>query len=72
MSMTKQQAIDTIANAIVVARDFCADEGEAARDAFADLGFTFTQRRLRYAQHRANGIWRTSQRDAGVPQRYWR
>ena len=70
--MNKQQAIDAIANAIVIARDFCANEREAATDEFHNIGFTFTESRLRYAQHRANGIWRTSQRDAGVPEKFWR
>lgn len=70
--MTKNDAINELANAIVVARDFCADEVQAAKDKAHDIGFAITQRRLRFAQHRANGIWRDSQRDAGVPQKYWR
>ena len=70
--MTKTEALHRIANTIVVTRDFCGDERQAARDAFADLGMTWTERRYRYARHVANGIWRTHQRDAGVPEKYWR
>lgn len=58
--------IETLAEAIVSARDFCGNEREALYDSASDLGIKVTKEIRAAAFAEANKIWSENQRAAGV------
>ena len=68
-----------MAEAIVTCRDFCGNEAEAAADAYWDATDGLDPSTDEHypdllfdAQTRADLIWRESQKQAGVPEKYWK
>ena len=59
-----------LARVIVNCRDLCGNENEAARNWFADYEIQYDEQVHAKARSIANGIWRQSQRDAGVNPKY--
>ena len=68
----RARAVADAAHAIVVARDFCGNEREAAREALAEHGLRAEPDVLAEAMGVANSTWRASQRAAGVKPIYYR
>mgnify|MGYP006435713141 CR=1 FL=1 len=62
------ETVDQILNA----REFCADEMEAARETLLEYGYTPSPERLACAFGQANNQWRTYQKQAGVDPKYRR
>ena len=58
--------LNSAAQAIITARDFCGDEREAVRDYAAENGILFSRDFLIEARRRADAIWAGYQRAAGV------
>jgi len=61
-----EKTIETLAEAICGAREFCGNEREALADAAADLGIKLTPEMRSAAFWRAGEIWAGYQTAAGV------
>ena len=68
--MTRTDAIENAATHICTCREFCGDEKQAVSDWCADNGILFSVNFYRAANFRANAIWNSWQRQAGVPEKY--
>ena len=64
--MNETAAIQSAANAILNARDFCGSEREEAREAFSGFGIKMTSALYKQAMNAADGEWCASQVEAGV------
>jgi len=66
--------IKTMTDAIVITRDFCGNESQAAIDAGLEAGFS--RREIAVSLHAAaaaaDNEWRECQKAAGVGRRHWR
>ena len=72
MTFISERVITEAEDAIITARDFCADEKDAVRDVLADHGIRESGTRnkvWRIAKSRANKQWNDLRQQAGVKRR---
>jgi hypothetical protein len=74
MTYVTDHLIEEAAQTIVMTRDMCGNEAEALREFWREVGVSKqdAERVSGLAVAKANGIWRTAQRAAGVAEKYWR
>jgi hypothetical protein len=61
-----------IVKRMISCRDFCGDEHEELRDLAREYKIPYTQKFVSHVFFQVNKHWRYWQKQAGVPQKYWK